>query len=179
MTEAIQTPATMCAERIALSSFFHQVPASPTRNAVDLSSIDQENYVLPFDKERGLTEVLAFLAKTKDGPDHVPAVCVEQDLSRTALNVILAINKSNHADGNDLLQGLKISFEEIFRVLHIARSGGSSSLGIYLLTITMFLQMTPRSNAKFLRQSSQCAHHEYCADYDSSARQLKGPYRIY
>lgn len=138
MAETTQAPATTCAERIALSSFFYRVPAPVTRNTVNPSSIDQEHYVLPFKKERGLTEVLAFLAKTKDGSDHIPAVCVEQDSSGTTLNVVLAINKSYHADGDDLLQELKKSFEKIFRVLHISQYGLSLSFCIQRPTMTIF-----------------------------------------
>ena len=78
MAKTSSALATVCAEHIALSSFFYQVPAPVVRNAINQSSVEQENYVLPFSKERGLTEVLAFLAKTKDGWDHIPAVCVER-----------------------------------------------------------------------------------------------------
>lgn len=130
MARISQTPATTCAENIALSFFFYQAPAPVTRNAINPSSTKQEHYVLPFTKERGLTEILAFLAKTKDGWDHIPAVCVEQDASGTSLNVILAINKSNYADGDDLLQKLKISFEKIFRVLRVSQYGWSLSFRI-------------------------------------------------
>lgn len=125
MANTSQAPATVCAENIAISSFFSQVPAPVVRNAINQSSVEQENYVLPFSKERGLTEVLAFLAKTKDGWDHIPAVCVEQNSPGTILNVILAINKSTYADGDDLLQKMKSRFEEIFHVLHDSKYGQS------------------------------------------------------
>lgn len=125
MAKTTQAPATACAEYIALSSFFYQIPAPVVRNAINQSSIDQEDYVLPFSKERGLTEVLAFLAKTKDGWDHIPAVCIDQNSPGTMLNVVLAINKSTYADGDDLLQKLKRSFEEIFHVLHDSQYGWS------------------------------------------------------
>jgi hypothetical protein len=85
-------------------------------------SINRE-YVLPFSKERGLTEVLAFLAKTKDGWDHIPAVCVGENSSGTNLDVILAINKRTYADGDDMLQKLKTSFEQIFQILHDSEYG--------------------------------------------------------
>ncbi|KAJ5902883.1 hypothetical protein N7495_003411 [Penicillium taxi] len=111
-------PAKVCAEHIALTSFFYQVPAPVVRNVFNKSLIKQEDYVLPFCKERGLTEALAFLAKTKDGWDHIPAVCVEQNPAGTVLNVILAINKTKYTDGDGLLQQLKRGFEEIFCVLH-------------------------------------------------------------
>lgn len=125
MAKITKAPTTVCAEHIALSCFFYQVPAPVVRNAINQSSIEQKDYVLPFVKERELTEVLAFLAKTKDGWDHIPAVCIEQNPSGTILNVILAINKSTHADGDDTLQKLKRSFEEIFHVLHDSQYGWS------------------------------------------------------
>ncbi|KAJ5160852.1 uncharacterized protein N7482_007856, partial [Penicillium canariense] len=118
MWKTTQAPATACAETIALSSFFYKVPASVIRNTTNQFSIDQENYVLPFSKERRLTEVLAFLAKAKDGRDHIPAICVEQNSSGTSLNVILAVNKSTYGDGNEILQDLKRSFDKIFHILH-------------------------------------------------------------
>lgn len=129
MAQTTHTPTTACAEYIALSSFFHQVPAPVVRNANNHLSINQE-YVLPFSKERGLTEVLAFLAKTKDGWDHIPAVCVKQDSSGTTLNVILAINKRTYTDGDDILQNLKTSFEKVFQILHDSEYGWSFLIGI-------------------------------------------------
>lgn len=71
-----------------------------------------------------MTEVLAFLAKSKDGWDHIPAVCVNQDQSGT-LNVILAVNKKTYADGDVILQNLKTSFEQVFKILHDAKYGWS------------------------------------------------------
>ncbi|KAI9037802.1 nucleic acid/nucleotide deaminase domain-containing protein [Aspergillus affinis] len=118
MPKTIQGPATACAEAIALSSFFYEVPASASRNTADQFSKDQKDYVLPFSKERQLTEVLAFLAKTKDGWDHIPAVCVQQNSSGTILYVILAINKTTWADGNVILQDLKMKFDGLFHILH-------------------------------------------------------------
>lgn len=117
------TSSSTTAEYIALSFFFSQVPAPVIRNPYEGLTINQE-YVLPFSKERDLTEVLAFLAKSKDGWDHIPAVCVNQDQSGT-LNVILAINKKTYADGDVILQNLKTSFEQVFKILHDAEYGWS------------------------------------------------------
>jgi hypothetical protein len=125
MAKITQAPTTVCAEYIALSYFFYHVPAPVARNTINQSSIEQKDYALPFVKERELTEVVAFLAKTKDGSDHIPAVCIEQNPPGTSLNVILAINKSTYDDGDDTLQKLKRSFEEIFHVLHDSQYGWS------------------------------------------------------
>ncbi|KAJ5129596.1 uncharacterized protein N7515_005635 [Penicillium bovifimosum] len=104
MAQTTQSPTTTCAEYIALTSFFHQVPTPVVRNANHLPT--SQEYVL------------AFLAKTKDGWDHIPAVCVEQDSSGTTLKVILAINKRTYADGDGILRNLKSSFEQVFQILH-------------------------------------------------------------
>ena len=58
-------------------------------------------------------EVLSFLAKTKDGSDYIPAMCVEHDLNGAALKALLAINKRTYTDGDSLLQSLKTGFENI------------------------------------------------------------------
>ncbi|KAJ5238930.1 hypothetical protein N7468_003549 [Penicillium chermesinum] len=108
---------TACAEYIALSSFFHQVPAPVVRNTNNILPTSQK-YVLPFSKERGLTEILAFMAKTKDGREYIPAVCVRESQSGTALDIILAINKTTYTDGDDILQNLKASFEQVFQILN-------------------------------------------------------------
>lgn len=137
MAKTSRAPATVCAEHIALSSFFYQVPVPVVRNALNLS-FEQGDHVLPFSKERRLTEDLAFLAKTKDGWNHIPAVCVEQNSLGTILNVILAINKSTYADGDDLLQNLKSRFEDIFHVLHDSKYGLSLPMCILGWTLTIF-----------------------------------------
>jgi len=137
MAHTIQTPQTVCAEYIALSSFFYQVPAPVVRNAIDHLSINRE-YVLPFSKERGLTGVLAFLAKTKDGCDHIPAVCVGQNSSGTNLDVILAINKRTYADGDDILQKLETGFEQIFQILHDSEYGWSLRVEFNDKILTVF-----------------------------------------
>ena len=63
--------------------------------------------------------VLAFLAQTEDDPNHIPAVCIEQNLELGGLNVLLAINKSKWCDGDTILQDLKQRFQRLFSVLSI------------------------------------------------------------
>lgn len=59
-----------------------------------------------------------FLAKTTDRWDHIPAVCVKQDLSGTNSDVILAINKITFDDGAEILGTLKTSFEKVLKILY-------------------------------------------------------------
>lgn len=117
MSQTNQNFRIACAEYIALSSFFHQVPAPVVRNT-NSSLPSSQKYVLPFSKERGLTETLAFMAKTRDGWEHIPAVCARESQSGTALEIILAINKRTYTDGDDILRNLKASFEQVFQILN-------------------------------------------------------------
>jgi hypothetical protein len=117
MTRQPHIAAESCAENIALNYLLHKVPESPQQNPIGRVRGSANGYLLPFSKERDLVEILSFLAKTKDGSDYIPAVCIEQDPNGAALKAILAINKRTYTDGNGLLQSLKAGFEDIFNVL--------------------------------------------------------------
>lgn len=110
-------------EQIALSSFFYDVPSKPVRNHINEQFLDQNDYILPFDKERSLADIVAFLSKTKDGHDHIPAAALEQDPSGKSFNVLLAINKRTWGDGDDILSKLKEEFEVVFGVLQNSQYG--------------------------------------------------------
>ncbi|KAJ5945500.1 hypothetical protein N7454_002339 [Penicillium verhagenii] len=123
MAQTSPKPATVCAEHIAISHFFSLIPAPVVRNAIGQPLYPQKgkDYILPFSKERGLTELLAFLAKVDDGPDHIPAVCVEQNRAGTVLEVILAINKKSYTSGEEVIKELKQGFEKLFHILNEAQ----------------------------------------------------------
>jgi hypothetical protein len=95
-----QAPAITCAENVALLSLLHSVPSLPSSNQMNGLQISQRRYTLPFDRERSLVGTLAFLANTKDDPDHIPAVCVEEDPDSVSLNVLFAVNKSNWSNSS-------------------------------------------------------------------------------
>ncbi|OQE35238.1 hypothetical protein PENCOP_c014G00648 [Penicillium coprophilum] len=63
--------ALVCAENIALNYLLHEVPEPPQPKPTERVR----------GSEKELVEVLSFLAKTKDGSDYIPAMCVEQDLN--------------------------------------------------------------------------------------------------
>ncbi len=109
--------AVVCAENIALNYLLHEVPEPPQQKPTERFRGSEKEYILSFSKEKELVEVLSFLAKTKDGSDYIPAMCVEQDLNGVALKALLAINKRTYTDGDGLLQSLKAGFENIFKVL--------------------------------------------------------------
>jgi hypothetical protein len=117
------SPAVTCAENIALLYILHSVPDPPSRNPIDRLPIHQNGYKLSLLQERGLAGTLAFLSSLKDGPEHIPAVCVQEGPQSTFLNVLLAVNKARPGDGKGVLQNLKSGFERIF-VLLSRVSGG-------------------------------------------------------
>lgn len=123
MSRPSQVPAIICAENVALTCLLHEVPHPPSQNKVHESLIKKQGYILPLQKECDLVETLAFLSKTTDGPEHIPAVCVLQDPSGTCLSVILAINKAAHNSGNDILLKLQEEFKKLFSLLEEAQYG--------------------------------------------------------
>jgi hypothetical protein len=117
MTRKPHIAAVSCAENIALNYLLHEVPEPPQQTPPKRFRGSEKGYILSFLKERDLVEILSFLAKTKDGSEYIPAVCVEQDPNGAGLKALLAINKRTYSDGNSLLQILKTGFENIFNVL--------------------------------------------------------------
>ncbi|KAJ5738759.1 hypothetical protein N7493_001914 [Penicillium malachiteum] len=120
MTPKPRSPEIICAESITLNVLLHENPKSPRQKRARGYISAGSRYELPFSTERDLVETLSFLSKTIDGSDYIPAVCVEQNSSGNSLEVIIAVNKSNPKDGNDILGKVKTGFEEIFEILHTA-----------------------------------------------------------
>lgn len=123
MTQERRVAAVACAENIAFHYLLHKVPKPPQQKRTSQLNSSIRTYILPFSKERDLVETLSFLAKTRDGSDYIPAICVEQDPGGAFLKVLLAVNKSTWNDGDDILRALKQGFEQIFRVLSKSQYG--------------------------------------------------------
>lgn len=113
----ISDPAIVCAENIAISSLFHNIPVPPSLNTVGRAPPDKGKYTFSFDRERKLAGTLAFLAHIKDGADHIPAVCIEEDPNSASLNVILAVNKAKAHDGDEVIRRIQQGFDGIFTIL--------------------------------------------------------------
>ncbi|KAI1636194.1 hypothetical protein F4809DRAFT_404286 [Biscogniauxia mediterranea] len=113
------SPAFTCAENTALLYLLDPVPSPPAPNPISHSVVRQPGYGLPFEIERSLVTTLAYLSDTKDDPNHVPAVCVEEADS-ACLKVLLAVDKSSRSDGSEVLRRLERGFEGIFEVLRHA-----------------------------------------------------------
>jgi hypothetical protein len=114
---ALNSPAVTCAESIALLHLLHSVAAPPSRNSIDRLRIREKGYTLSFQQERSLAGTLAFLSNLKDGPDHIPAICIEQNPDPAFLNVLLAVNGAGPGAGKEVLHSLKLGFERIFALL--------------------------------------------------------------
>ena len=116
------------AEYISLLCLLHSVPALPSRNAIDNIPVRHSGYTLPFLRERNLAGTLAFLSNLKDGPENIPAICIEEDPDSVKLNVLLAVNRVRPNDGKAVLEELKVGFERIFALLSQASDGDLISI---------------------------------------------------
>jgi len=121
-----------CAENIALLYFLHTVPALPSSNPITRSPIPQEGYSLSFEQEKSLADTLAFLSSTKDDPNLIPAVCIEEKPESNSMNVLLAVNRVTRQGGNKFLENVRERFEILFDVLSRA-SDGELNAFIYIL----------------------------------------------
>lgn len=119
-------PAINCAENVALLSLLHSVsnssplqsvPAPLSSNTIARLPSGGKDNILPFDRERRLVGILAFLVQTEDDPNHIPAGCTEQAPELGGLNVLLAVNRSKWNDGDTILHDLQQCFDGLFSVL--------------------------------------------------------------
>lgn len=108
-----------CAESIAFLHLIHSVPAQPSANAIDSATCISEHHTLPFERERSLTSSLAFLSSINDDPNHVSAICVQEDSKDRCLKVLIAVNEAKWGDSRRILRDLKHGFEGIFSLLSL------------------------------------------------------------
>ena len=106
-----------CAENIAISYLLRNIPAPPSSNRIYCRPASRGRSTLSFDTERKLVGVLAFIAYSKNDVEHIPALCLEEDPESGSLNVIFAVNKASHNDGEDAIRCIKQGFERIFAIL--------------------------------------------------------------
>ncbi|KAK3329744.1 hypothetical protein B0H66DRAFT_36839 [Apodospora peruviana] len=107
-----------CAQDIALLSLLPQPLASPQPNT-PRSAVPgkRSNRVLSFDRERSLTEALAFISSISDDPGHVVATCTEELSSGRGVKVLLAINRSDPDSHQPILDRIKSGLEVVFGLL--------------------------------------------------------------
>ncbi|TGO44494.1 hypothetical protein BCON_0509g00010 [Botryotinia convoluta] len=132
-------PAITCAENIALLSLLHRVPVPPSLNPISNLSVRHKRYTLSFERERSLASVLAFLSSISDNPNHITAVCVEEDHETMSLNVLLAINKDRQNDNSQIQEELKQGFERIFAGLAQVSDDGNPDVEdrVFVMIVTM------------------------------------------
>ncbi|KAE9373333.1 hypothetical protein N431DRAFT_504021 [Stipitochalara longipes BDJ] len=121
-------PAVTCAENIALLYLLHSVPDLPSRNPIDRLPIRRNGYTLSLLQERSLVGTLAFLSNLKDGPEHIPAVCVQESPKSAFLSALVAVNRARPDDGKEVLQNLKSGFERIFALLSQVSDDGTPGI---------------------------------------------------
>jgi hypothetical protein len=110
-------PAIICAENISFLFLLHSVPTLPSLNTIEARQTCARSGAMSFEEESRLVESLAFLANDSDDVNHIPALCVEQDLAASSANVLLAVNCARWQAGVRSLERLRIGFESIFLLL--------------------------------------------------------------
>jgi len=107
-----------------LSILTKEVPSPPTLNPV-VPSQNQGSSTRSFsvDCECDLASSLAFLTRLSDQPNDVIALALEEVSSPRALKVVIAKNKQEPGDREDVLDRIKLGFESIFRILSRATLG--------------------------------------------------------
>lgn len=118
-----QRAAITCAENVAVLDLLQPTTSLPFSNILAEHQKEETNYTLPLGRENSLAGILAFLAHIKDGPNIIPAVCIEEDHRAECLRVHLAVNKASESDNNGLLDYLKEGFDDLFALLANARGG--------------------------------------------------------
>lgn len=119
-----QAAAIACAENIAVLHLLHSEASSrfstlssPFSNPVEDYHSQRAGYTLPFDKEKSLVGILAFLAHPNDDPNTIPAVCIEENPGAKGIKVLLSVNKASADDGKQILDDLKLRFNGIFALM--------------------------------------------------------------
>ncbi|PKS11267.1 hypothetical protein jhhlp_003029 [Lomentospora prolificans] len=117
VAEGPTIPSVSCAKNIALLRFLHEIPELPTRNQRNRVPFRDEDYQLPFDRERQLAGILAFLSRVKDDPYRVPAISLQECPKGRSVNVLIAVNRKSAADGKVAVQKIADGFQRIFEPL--------------------------------------------------------------
>lgn len=113
-------------QNIALLSLLTRNPTSLKVNTcAPRISGGKQIRVLSFERESHLAEALAFISGISDKPDHVVAICIEELSGVGGLRVLVAVNRSTHANTTDkqILGRIKSGLEGVFRVLARVTSG--------------------------------------------------------
>lgn len=112
------TPHESLKETITLLSMLNECPESPKENpqSKDLSMLSSI-YQLPFQRERQISESLAFLSATTHDSTKVMAVCLEEAHDGRSCTIRLT---SNNGDIDEVVLGFKL----MAKILEQAASRG-------------------------------------------------------
>lgn len=118
------TLAVACAESIAFLHVLHQVPQLPSTNPIPDSQLQQsDGHLLPFEKERHLASILAFLSSTRTDANRIPALYVRENQQDMRLEVILAVNEEKYQSGNQARKRMKDCLKSISAALVVSLEG--------------------------------------------------------
>lgn len=114
-------------QNIALLSLLTKNPAPVGVNTCPAHIRNHQNTrrVLSFSRESHLAEALAFITGISDNSDHITAVSLEEIPKGAGLRVLIAINRSTHANPTDerILGRIKSGLEAAFQLLARASTG--------------------------------------------------------
>ncbi|EFW99900.1 hypothetical protein CMQ_218 [Grosmannia clavigera kw1407] len=118
MEYQLLSPSLRCSQNIALLSILPTFRSQATEEALrpDLSISSKS--------DDSLVQVLAYLAAIDVDPKHVTAVAVEGAAEAfSLLHVHVAINKARPGDGHAVLERIVASFQRLFLIMVVNRSG--------------------------------------------------------
>lgn len=118
------TLAVACAESIAFLYVLHKVPKQPSVNPIPDSQLQQsDGHLLPFEKERHLASILAFLSYTGTDSNRIPALYVRENQQDMRLEVILAVNEEEYLSGSQAREYTKDCLKSISAALAVSLEG--------------------------------------------------------
>ncbi|CAG9949772.1 unnamed protein product, partial [Clonostachys rosea f. rosea IK726] len=125
------------AEDISILFLLHQVVELPTSNAVTPPKGScTAAYSLPFEKERDLTIILAYISCIRDNPSRVPALCIRENKAADQLDILFAVNASNAAD-KGVLPEVQTRFQKLFKLLSSVPTSDHAEEDIFAEIVSM------------------------------------------
>lgn len=114
------------AENVAFLSILNPTPSLPSSNATPAAANTTGPVrILSFERERSLASGLAFLSGISNGSNHVTALCVEEQPGKDGITLVLAINKAQPPEEENMLKTIQQGLQGIVDLLSTIRQGAS------------------------------------------------------
>ncbi|VUC28277.1 unnamed protein product [Clonostachys rosea] len=125
------------AENISILHFLHEVVEKPSNNEITPPKGHRPTeYSLPFEKERDLTMILAYISCIKSNPNRVPALCIRENKAANELDILLAVNAIS-ADQNGVLLETQAKFQKLFKLLRSVPTSDNAEADIFAEIVSM------------------------------------------